>query len=91
MTLNYCTSVKLRIIAAADTYDAMSSDRSYRKGLPKEVIIEEFKRCAGNQFDPVIAGMVINMIEQDQFDSIDVGKIIGLDNAELPLKAQYAF
>jgi len=43
-----------RIIAVADTYDAMTSTRSYRKGLKHEVAVEEIKRCSGTQFDPKV-------------------------------------
>lgn len=43
-----------RILAVADTYDAMTSNRSYRKGLPHEVAVEEIKKCSGAQFDPEI-------------------------------------
>ncbi len=41
-----------RIMALADTFDAMSSNRAYRSGMPREKVFEEFKRCAGTQFDP---------------------------------------
>ena len=41
-----------RSLAVADTYDAMTSNRSYRKGLPHEVASEEIKNCGGSQFDP---------------------------------------
>ena len=44
-----------RIIAIADTYDAMTSTRSYRKALDHEVAIAEIEKCAGAQFDPVLA------------------------------------
>ena len=44
-----------RIIAIADTYDAMTSTRSYRKALDHDVAINEINRCAGTQFDPVLA------------------------------------
>ncbi len=44
-----------RIIAIADTYDAMTSTRSYRKALCHEVAIEEIQKCAGAQFDPALA------------------------------------
>lgn len=44
-----------RIIAIADTYDAMTSTRSYRKALEHEVAIEEIEKCAGAQFDPELA------------------------------------
>ncbi len=43
-----------RILAVADTYDAMTSDRSYRKGLPHEVALDEIKRCSNTQFDPMV-------------------------------------
>lgn len=43
-----------RILAVADTVDAMSSDRPYRKGMSMDVIVEELKRCAGTQFDPLV-------------------------------------
>ncbi len=44
-----------RILAIADTYDAMTSDRSYRKGLPHSTALEEIKKYAGTQFDPTLA------------------------------------
>lgn len=40
-----------RIILVVDTYDAMSENRIYRKGLPDDIIYAELKRCAGTQFD----------------------------------------
>lgn len=44
-----------RIIAIADTYDAMTSTRSYRKALEHEVAISEIQRCSGSQFQPELA------------------------------------
>ena len=41
-----------RIISIADAYDAMHSDRVYRKALPDDVIREELKKGSGTQFDP---------------------------------------
>ncbi|MFZ4403248.1 MAG: HD-GYP domain-containing protein [Pseudobdellovibrionaceae bacterium] len=41
-----------RIILVVDTYDAMSANRAYRKGLPDDIIYAELKRCSGTQFDP---------------------------------------
>jgi HD-GYP domain-containing protein (c-di-GMP phosphodiesterase class II) len=43
-----------RIIAVADTYDAMTSDRPYRKGLNKDIAVQELIDCSGTQFDPVV-------------------------------------
>ena len=40
-----------RIMLVADTYDAMTSDRAYRSGLPHEAAVVELRRCMGNQLD----------------------------------------
>lgn len=50
-----------RIIAIADTYDAMTSTRSYRKALEHEVAISEIKRCSGTQFDPKLAELFVSL------------------------------
>jgi HD-GYP domain-containing protein (c-di-GMP phosphodiesterase class II) len=52
-----------RIISVADTYDAMTSDRAYRKALPHAATTTEIRRCAGTQFDPEIAGEFVELIE----------------------------
>ncbi len=52
-----------RIISVADTYDAMSSDRCYRKALSTEVLINEFREHSGTQFDPEIVPHMLDMIE----------------------------
>ncbi len=54
-----------RIIGVADAYDAMSSTRSYRGILPQEVIRNEIQKCAGSQFDPEIATIMIKIIDED--------------------------
>lgn len=51
-----------RIIAVVDAYDAMISDRSYRKGMGKDEACRELIRCAGTQFDPYIAEVFVRMI-----------------------------
>ncbi|MCC6214713.1 MAG: response regulator [Polyangiaceae bacterium] len=53
-----------RIIAVADTYDAMTTDRAYRQALPHEVTVEEITRCSGSQFDPDLAGTFIDRIDR---------------------------
>lgn len=52
-----------RIIAVADTYDAMSSKRCYRNSLPAKAITEELRRVSGTQLDPKIVPYMIAMIE----------------------------
>lgn len=54
-----------RIICVADSYDAMSSSRCYRKLLSSEEIIEELKNCSGTQFDSSIVPYMISMIEDN--------------------------
>ena len=54
-----------RMIAVADTYDAMTSRRSYRDALPQEAVKAEFMRCRGTQFDPRFADIMVHMIEED--------------------------
>ena len=44
-----------RIICLGDCFDAMTSNRTYRRALPIEVAMAEIQRCAGTQFDPVLA------------------------------------
>ncbi|NQT31265.1 MAG: HD domain-containing protein [Deltaproteobacteria bacterium] len=44
-----------RIMAAADAFDAMTSDRPYRPAIPVEEALGEIKRCVDTQFDPVVA------------------------------------
>jgi putative nucleotidyltransferase with HDIG domain len=48
-------AIQGRLLAIADTYDAMTSDRPYRKGLSDRTAYDEIMRCSGMQFDPVIA------------------------------------
>jgi putative nucleotidyltransferase with HDIG domain len=55
-----------RIILIADTFDAMTSTRPYRKGLPYEVAFEELREFAGSQFDPNLVEFFIKAMERDQ-------------------------
>jgi response regulator RpfG family c-di-GMP phosphodiesterase len=52
-----------RVVAIADAYDAMTSDRAYRRALPHEIAIGEIERCAGTQFDPELADAFVRLIE----------------------------
>ncbi|MCH5256502.1 MAG: response regulator [Lachnospiraceae bacterium] len=57
--------MEARIIAIADSYDAMSSKRSYRDNLPQETIRLEVEKGKGTQFDPKFAEIMIAMIDED--------------------------
>jgi putative nucleotidyltransferase with HDIG domain len=53
-----------RIIAVADTYDAMTSDRAYRKALHHDIAISEIHRCGGTQFDPELAHGFLQSLDE---------------------------
>jgi HD-GYP domain-containing protein (c-di-GMP phosphodiesterase class II) len=52
-----------KIVAVADTFDAMTSDRPYRKALSTEEAFEELRRCSGTQFDKALVDAFIKAFE----------------------------
>ena len=56
-----------RIIAVADSYDAMTTDRSYRKALTSAVALKTLKRRAGKQYDPEVVDYFVELVEVDGF------------------------
>ncbi|MEZ4443616.1 MAG: response regulator [Polyangiaceae bacterium] len=62
-----------RIISVADTYDAMTSNRSYRRALPHEVAVAEIERCSGSQFDPDVANMFVEGLDVYREERSDAG------------------
>jgi HD-GYP domain-containing protein (c-di-GMP phosphodiesterase class II) len=60
----------------ADTYDAMTSDRAYRRALPHDVAVAELDRCSGSQFDPDISQMFNEGIEQYREERLARGEPI---------------
>ena len=56
--------ISSRIIALADTYDAMTSTRSYRRALSHQEAIDEIKRCSGTQFDPKLAELFVSIADE---------------------------
>ncbi len=56
-----------RITSLADAYEAMTSDRAYRKALSREIALEEIRKNKGKQFDPDLAEEFIKMVERDGF------------------------
>lgn len=76
-----------RIVGIADAYDAMTSNRVYRKHLSMDEVIKEFERCSGSQFDPEITEIFIEMLKggfsvQDT-DTVGGNDIMGESNALL--------
>ncbi len=52
-----------RILAAADAYDAMTSDRPYRKAMSLEEAVQELRVHAGTQFDPEVVGILVSVLD----------------------------
>lgn len=59
-----------RIAAVADSFDAMTSKRAYRDSLPIDVVIAEFERCKGSQFDPNIDDIFLDIL-RNHYDEIE--------------------
>ncbi len=62
--------IDARIVTIADTYDAMASNRVYRKALPKDVIRVELLKGSGRQFDPKILEVFISLFDRGLLDDI---------------------
>jgi HD-GYP domain-containing protein (c-di-GMP phosphodiesterase class II) len=58
-----------RLIALADSFDAMSSTRTYRASLSREQVLEEILHCAGSQFDPALAPEFVKL-DFSEFDRL---------------------
>ena len=54
-----------RVVAVADAYDAMTSNRSYREVMPQEKVRAEIEKNKGTQFDPQVADVMLSMIDED--------------------------
>ncbi|MCF8000454.1 MAG: HD domain-containing protein [Halanaerobiales bacterium] len=57
-----------RILNICDSFDVMTTGRSYKKALNKEETIREFERCSGKQFDPELADEIIKLIKNGELD-----------------------
>jgi hypothetical protein len=57
-----------RIVAVADTYDAMTSTRAYRRALTHDVAAEELRRCQGGQFDPEVVECFLEEMNRRRTD-----------------------
>ena len=77
-----------RILGVADSYDAMTSNRSYRSGLPQHIVRNEIEKGRGTQFDPNIADVMLQMIDEDieyrlrQVDRVDYKVLIVGEDTE---------
>lgn len=65
-----------RILAAADTIDAMAADRPYRKGRGMDVVAAEIKRCSGSQFDPTVVDAFLKVMEAGEITEAKIGAFL---------------
>ena len=56
--------IEARVLAIADAFDAMTSDRPYRTALSRDEALAEVERCAGTQFDPAIARVFLELFAE---------------------------
>ena len=57
--------LEAKIISVVDAYDAMTTDRPYRKGMPQEEALSRLRESAGTQFDPKVVAAFVQMLEQE--------------------------
>ncbi len=62
-----------RILTAADSYEAMTADRPYRRGLSAEAALEELRTCAGAQFDPRIVSLLVDIVQEEELEIESAG------------------
>lgn len=63
--------LEARIIAVADAFDAMLSDRQYRKGMPLPAVVQEIQREKGHQFDPAVADVLLRIIQNEGPEKVE--------------------
>lgn len=73
--------VGARILAIADAYDAIVSDRVYRKGRSPKEAYEELRRCKGTQFDPELVERFIDVMQTRNMSSVASNTIVSKESA----------
>ena len=71
-----------RIIAIIDTYDAMTSDRVYRKACTEVEAVAELKRCSGTQFDPNLVDEFIEVLQKNNAGQADLRDVVPAENSK---------
>ncbi|MFU8796128.1 MAG: diguanylate cyclase, partial [Dehalococcoidia bacterium] len=67
-------SIEARILAIADSFEAMTSARPYRSALCSEKAVKELRRCAGSQFDPDLVEVFLGILEGGTVEQVKVGQ-----------------
>jgi HD-GYP domain-containing protein (c-di-GMP phosphodiesterase class II) len=69
-----------RIILVADTVEAMTSDRPYRRALPLARVVEEIERFRGTQFDPSAADAFLRIAEREEEDFLETASKFDIED-----------
>ena len=72
-----------RIVCIADAYDAMSSDRIYRKALSREKIRQELIDGSGTQFDPELLNRFVEIMDADKLDILDITDALSISENDM--------
>jgi diguanylate cyclase (GGDEF)-like protein len=64
---NKSIPLECRILSLADSFDAMTNDRPYRKALTTSEAVQEIIRCSGSQFDPELVPIFLKLVEENAF------------------------
>lgn len=78
-----------RVVAVADAFDAMTSDRPYRRALSVDEAIERFRDGAGRQWDPVVIAAILRMLHEGRLDHQVGNHPAGHDHPHVPLLAPH--
>ncbi len=68
--IGHAIPLEARILAVADSVEAMASDRPYRRGLNQQEILAELNRCSGSQFDPRIVKLFTSLVQSKGKDLV---------------------
>jgi putative nucleotidyltransferase with HDIG domain len=70
-----------RILAVADVFDALTSDRPYRAGMERAVALGIIRKDAGTHFDPGIAAVFLEKMEEDEWQASTAGELVALSGS----------
>jgi HD-GYP domain-containing protein (c-di-GMP phosphodiesterase class II) len=65
------------VIAIADAYDTITSERTYKKARTPEDAFAELERCAANQFDPAIVRVFVETMRRTPHPTVEAGAVAG--------------
>jgi HD domain len=83
--------LEARIVAACDAFNAMTTNRSYRRGMPRHEAVAETKRCSGTHFDPTVVEALLAVLPADAGIAAASSESHGVPIAEPTLEPESEF